>query len=139
MIKACFLVFLFTIANGFYIVKEISPKARSTSGFNLIIAQNDNIHFPDEFQVQISTIVGDYKTFKRIERNEAYPISGPNIYTIDSGHVVNTNISGANDFEIYKELNGRGFATLIRNEGFVPDQNDNPFRMVINQLFYFKV
>ncbi len=70
--------------------------------------------------------------FKRIEKNATYPISSRNIYTVVSGKVVNVNLNGKEDFEVYKEVNGQSFATLVRNEDFVPNQNDHPYRMVID-------
>lgn len=54
------------------------------------------------------------------------------MFTVEAGKVVNVNMNDDSGFEVYREVHGHGFATLIRNEDFVPDQNDHPFRMVIS-------
>lgn len=62
------------------------------------------------------------------------------MFTVKSGKVVNVNMNDDSGFEVYREVDGQGFATLIRNEDFVPDQNDHPFRMVINlQITLLKI
>lgn len=84
--------------------------------------------------MRLSLLSRTYKEFKKIERDATYPISGRNVYTVVSGRVVNDNMDGDGGFEVYREVNGKGFATLVRNEDFKPNQNDHPFRMVIHQL-----
>jgi len=94
--------------------------------------------FPKEFTVTIDNI-GELNLwkkrslqFEKIKKDKNYPLASSNIYTISSGSRITkfdqNNSVNNTEFELYRQINGSSYATLIKTQGA------EKFQMVINKL-----
>ena len=95
-------------------------------------AMNGSVaRFPDTIKLKLNVFNKSHLlTFNKIENNEAYPIETVNVYTIDK----KTNrpfiqlADNQHEFALYKQQDGNGIATLVRNYSNV--HSKQPFKLV---------
>ena len=59
-------------------------KPESINGLDIIYDKNDQSEFPNEFHVVIGGLKSMKITFKRVDHDNHYPLSNPDVYTTDS-------------------------------------------------------
>ena len=63
-------------------------KGPTGESVELLINQNDNIEFPNEFSVKLSALSAVSVVFEKIQKGPSYPIGDGNVYTVDSDRKV---------------------------------------------------
>ncbi len=76
--------------------------------------------FPIEFHLKVDSLKKRSLQFEKIAKDKDYPLASSNIYTINSASRVvkfDQDSDNSTDFELYKEINGTSYATLMKTQG----------------------
>lgn len=122
-------VFNLTCTHAFYMTQKSRERSAAVQSVEIKYDSNDSGKFPKKFGIKFKERMIN---FIRIENDVNSPISSSNIYTVNADNQVvmfkTKNIY--EDFEIYKEVNGDSFATLIQNQDYFINKAGHPFRTI---------
>ncbi len=98
--------------------------------------------FPIKFSIQLVNLTKKVVSFVKIDRYDPnHAIGRSDVFEINSNFEIHESIEkelDKEDFELYKEINGTGFATLIRNKDSLDgNRTKHPFRIVLFLIKYF--
>lgn len=101
------------------------------SNLQIVIESSTPDKFPANFKVKLPD--SREINFEKIKNDESYSLGSSDVYTVNSEKklVKFDELKSHEEFELYKEINGSSFATLIKNQDFVLSNSAHPFRMVM--------